>query len=203
MGIFQTNIKILNTFLKHFRSVFSQKQFAVLKIFLYATFKDYKRCSVQALAEKSNTNYQRFQYFVSESKWSVDDLTSARIKLLQAQKSTSSSQNGCLIIDDSANPKPFSKKTEGARYQYCGVLKHEEICNVFVGSCFASSKKYFPLNIKFYKPESEFSRGKHDPRFQSKIQLAHDLIQEALLSRISFETVLFDSWYASKELLEF
>ena len=203
MGIFQTNVKILNTFLHHFQSVFSQKQFAVLKFFFYALFKDYKRCSIQVLAEKSNTDYQKFQYFISEAKWSVDDLTSARIKLLQAQKSTASSKNGILIIDDSANPKPFSKKTEGARYQHCGVLKREEICNVFVASCFASLNKYFPLNIKFYKPESEFTLGKNDPRFQSKIQLASNLIREALQFSVSFDTVLLDAWYAAKVLLEF
>ena len=104
MGIFQANIKILNTFLNHFKAVFSQKQFAVLTLLFYSLFKDYKRCSIQSLAHQANTDYQQFQYFISEAKWSVDDLTSARLKLLHAQKSTSSSQNGILIINDCSIP---------------------------------------------------------------------------------------------------
>ena len=201
MGIFQANIKILNTFLNHFKTVFSQKQFAVLTLLFYSLFKDYKRCSIQSLAHQANTDYQQFQYFISEAKWSVDDLTSTRLKLLQAQKSTASSQNGILIIDDCGNPKPFSKHTEGAQYQHCGCLGRQEICNVFVASCFASKNKYFPVNLKFYKPASEFRWGKEDPDFKSKIQLAHNLILEAKNTHISFDTILLDSWYAAKELL--
>lgn len=65
MGIFKANIPLLNKFIKHFGSFF----IAIFTLAIYAMFKDYKRNPLFEMAKITNTDYQRFQYFFSDSKW--------------------------------------------------------------------------------------------------------------------------------------
>jgi len=139
MGIFKTNLQIINKFLKHFQPLFSKKQFVAFSFFIYAMFKEYRRYSIKALSDKSNLNYQKIQYFFSESSWSPEDINHSCLDIIQSQRTTASSPNGVMVIDDTGNPKPFAKYTEGVKYQYCGPLKREERCNVVVFSAFSSS----------------------------------------------------------------
>ncbi|MDZ4205873.1 MAG: IS701 family transposase [Patescibacteria group bacterium] len=188
----------------NFRPIFSPKQFLVFRLAIYTLFKDYKRNSLWSMAKTANCDYQRFQYFFSESTWSIDSINDQRIRLIQNQKTLSSTPDGALVIDDTSVPKPYARHTQGARYQYCGALKREEVCNVAVFSAFSSKSKAFPINFKFYRPESEFpTLGKHDPDFKSKLQFAEDLIEDAISKNISFKTVLFDSWYSSANFIQF
>lgn len=204
MGIFKTNFQLINKFLNRFQHIFSKKQFTIFSFFIYAMCKDYKRYSLQSLAHKTNIEYQRFQYFLSESNWSIDDINHTCLNLIESQRPTASTKDGVLVIDDTGNPKPFAKKTEGAQWQYCGPLKREERCNVVVFSAFSSPTKKFPVNFKFYKPAAEFQLGKFDPDFKSKLDLAQDLIIDALHHKIKFSSLVFDAWFGnSSALLEF
>lgn len=204
MGIFQIKIKVINNFLYYFKPIFSKKQFITFCFFIYAMFKQYRRLSLFSMTQATSISYQRFQYFVCDSKWSIDDLNKQRIKLFHRQRTTASSSDGCVVIDDTASPKPYSKHTEGAKYQYCAPLKREEVCNVVVASVFSSQTKSFPINLKFYKPEQEFVNGKADPRFKSKLDLAKELIEDALDKMIEFKYLLLDAWYGNcSGLLEF
>jgi SRSO17 transposase len=60
-------------------------------------------------------NYQRLQYFFSESSWSAKGLNDIRIRLLQNQRTTKANNKGVLVIDDTACPEPYAEKTEGAQ----------------------------------------------------------------------------------------
>ena len=65
MSIFQTNISLLNKFLKQFSTCFSKKQLAVFTLLIYALFKDYKRNSLDAMAKATHTyNLQRHTPFI-------------------------------------------------------------------------------------------------------------------------------------------
>ena len=72
----------------------------------------------------------------------------ARLEIIQKQRTTAPTKGGLLAIDDTGCPKPFAKKTEGAKRQYCGPLKREEACNVGAGAAFASQAKHFPIDIR-------------------------------------------------------
>jgi len=204
MGIFNTSFQLFNKFLKDFKPLFSVKQFYVFRLAIYAFFKDYKRNSLWAMAKSANLDYQRFQYFFSESNWSFDQVNDQRLKLIESQRTTASTPDGALVIDDTSVPKPYAHHTQGARYQYCGVLKREEVCNVSVFSAFSSKSKAFPINFKFYRPESEFPHlRKSDPDFKSKLELAKDLIVDSCSKGIRFKTILMDSWYCAADLIQF
>jgi len=203
MGIFNTSIPIINKFLCNFKDLFSKKQFALFSLALYSLFSEYKRNCLYSMAESVKVDYQAFQYFFSESRWKLDELNNKRLSIIENQRTTTSTKEGVLVIDDTSVPKVYAKNTEGAKYQHCPSLKREEVCNVTVMSAFSSKSKYFPINFKFYKPASEFRLGKDDYRFRNKISLAKELIDDAISKNIKFTHVCVDSWYTSDDFIEF
>jgi hypothetical protein len=169
----------------------------------YAMLKDYKRLNLSSLAKELPIDYQALQYFLADSRWNYESLNVTRINLLRRQRTTGFSKNGVLAIDDTGSLKPYAKKTEGVSYQYCPVIKEKAYCNVAVVSCYANAVKHIPIDLKFYKPEAEFICGKNDPDFRSKLDFAKELITEALTANISFSHIVFDSWYASCDMIDF
>jgi len=192
-------IRFIDQFLKHFQELFSDTQMNVLRQMIYAMFYDYKRLNLSAIAKRTHLDYQKIQYFFSESNWNVEQLNDIRLKILQNQHTTRSTANGVMAIDDTAVPKPHAEKTEGAQFQYCGTLGRQENCNVAVASCFVSNAKHFPVNFKPYIP----IEGAAPKTFKSKIDLAKDLILDAINKQIAFSTIVFDAWHTSSELIEF
>lgn len=141
MSIFGANISLLNKFLKHFASSFSKTQMAMFLLAVYAMFKDYKRNSLEAMAKAVHTDYQKFQYFFSDSQWDLQAMNRKRLEIIQKQRTTAFTKDGLLAIDDTACPKPYAKKTQGAKWQYCGPLKQNEVCNVGVCITYVSKAK--------------------------------------------------------------
>jgi len=203
MNILRTDVSVINKFLDNFQELFSRKQFIVFTMFIYAMLKDYKRLNLSALGKEIPVDYQSLQYFFSDSQWSYQDLNNKRINTLRRQRTTGFTKEGVLAIDDTGSIKPFAKKTEGVTYQHCPSLKTQGYCNVAVASCFVKDSKRIPLNFKFYKPQDELPLGKYDEDFRSKLDFAKELVIEALDQDIPFSYVLFDSWYASSDFLEF
>lgn len=161
-------------------------------------FSDYKRLSLASIANNTALNYQRLQYFFSESNWDICELNNIRLRLLQNQRTTKA-YKGVLAIDDTACPKPYAEKTEGAQHQYCAPLDKNENCNVAVASCFVSNTKRFPVDFKSYIPiDTSKPQG-----FKSKLDLAKELINDAVTKGIVFSSIVVDSWYASSDMIEF
>jgi len=199
MTHFTKPIRFIDQFLTHFQPLFSDTQMNILRQMIYAMFFDYKRLNLSAIAKRTNIDYQKLQYFFSESDWSIDQLNDVRLNILQNQHTTRSTLKGVMAIDDTACPKPYAEKTQGAQFQYCGTLGRQENYNVAVASCFVSNAKHFPVNFKSYIPID----GAPPESFKSKIDLAKDLIIDAINKKIAFSAILFDAWYTSSELIEF
>jgi len=200
MPIINPRIRFIEKFLANFNSAFSTKhQRSIFREFIYAMFGDYKRMSLSAIANNTALNYQKLQYFFSESNWDTKELNDIRIKILQNQRTTKANKNGVLAIDDTACPKPYALKTEGAGFQYCGCLGREENANVAVASCFVSPEKHFPIDFKSYIPDTT----PNPKNFKSKLDLAKELIADAVDKKIPFSSVVADAWYTSTDLIEF
>jgi len=155
--------------------------------------------SLSAIADNTAVNYQRLQYFFSEADWDTKELNDVRIKILQRQRTTKAYKHGVLAIDDTACPKPHAEKTEGAQVQHCGSLGREENANVAVASCFVSNSKHFPVDFKSYLPITT----PNPKNFKSKLDLAKELITDAVNKKIPFASVVVDAWYTSTDLIEF
>ena len=193
-------IKFVEKFLSKFDSCFSTShQRLMFKKFIYAMFSDYKRMPLAAIARNTDVNYQKLQFFFSEANWNIKELNNIRLRLIQNQRTTRAYSNGVLAIDDTAIPKPYAQKTEGAQFQYCGAVGRPENCNVAVASCFVSPTKHFPVDFKSYLPITT----PNPENFKSKLDLAKELIAEAVQKSIPFSAVVVDSWYTSSDLIEF
>lgn len=193
MGILNVQFNLIDKFLSNFQAPFSKKQFNIFRLFILALFKDYKRNSLEQIATNFKINYQKFQYFFSDSPWNYESLNLKRLNLLKRQRTTHFNKDGLLVIDDTGVLKPYAQNTQGVKFQYCPSLKTEALCNVAVASCFVQGQKHIPLNLKFYQPEEEFDFGKEDVNFKSKLTLAQELVQDALQKNIPFSYVVFDS----------
>ncbi|MFH1691169.1 MAG: IS701 family transposase [Candidatus Omnitrophota bacterium] len=200
MPIINPRIRFIERFLANFNSAFSTKhQRSIFREFIYAMFSDYKRMSLSAIAGNTTVNYQKLQFFFSEAKWNIQELNNIRLRILQCQKTTGANKKGVLAVDDTACPKPYAEKTEGAQIQYCGCLGRKENANIAVASCFVSNSRHFPINFKSYLPVTT-----PNPKdFKSKLDLAKELIDDAINKKIPFSSVVVDAWYTSTDLIEF
>lgn len=200
MPIMPARLKFVEKFLSKFDSCFSTThQRLMFKKFIYAMFNDYKRMPIAAVARNTDLNYQKIQFFFSEANWNIKELNDIRLRLIQNQRTTRAYSNGVLAIDDTAIPKPYAQKTEGAQFQYCGAVGRQENCNVAVASCFVSSTKHFPVDFKSYLPITT----PNPKNFKSKLDLAKELIAEAIEKSIPFSAIVADIWYTSSDLIEF
>jgi SRSO17 transposase len=78
---------------------------AIFVLVIYALFKDYKRNSLEAMAKSTNTNYQKLQYFLSDSKWDMPAIKQKRLEIIQQQRTTA------LRVRDSMSRR-LPQKTE-------------------------------------------------------------------------------------------
>lgn len=168
---------------------------------VYAMFKDYKRNSLEVMAKAVHTDYQKFQYFFSDSQWDLQAMNRKRLEIIQKQRTTAFTKDGLLALDDTACPKPYAKKTQGAKWQYCGPLKQNEVCNVGVSIAYVSKAKHVPIDIVPYIPATEFPDGEENPQFKDKLQIAKDLF-DTYSEMFDFSRIAFDSWYAAAHMLE-
>jgi SRSO17 transposase len=199
MTHFNGSLRFIDQFLANFQPLFSNTQMSALRGLVYGMFYDYKRLSLSAIARKTNINYQKLQYFFSESDWDINKCNDVRINILQNQPTTRATPVGVFAIDDTGCPKPHAKNTQGAQFQYCGSLGRDENCNVAVASCFVSNAKHFPIEFKSYIPEDQSEPNK----FKSKLDLAKELIDSAIEKTIPFSAIVFDAWYTSTDIIEF
>lgn len=203
MNNFSASVSIINKFCGNFKDLFSNKQFAVFRAFVYALIKEYKRVNLSSIASNLNMDYEKVQYFLSDSRWDYSRLNEKRINVLNSQRTTGFGKKGIVVIDDTGILKPYASNTDGVKYQHCPVLGKEAICNIAVASCFSVNNRHIPLDVKFYKTQDEFLLGKENPEFKSKLDLAKELIDDAQNKQIPFNYVVFDSWYSAGDVLNF
>ncbi len=163
---------------------------------------DFSRFNLKQVA-KHNTlcSHQQLQYFISEAKWDVDELNTARLSLLQNTPQTISTPEGVLSIDDTANRK-YGKKSEGVAIPYSNLEKHPILSQVAVMSAYADHKKSYPLDIIPYIPARRLPDDEIDYRFKSKHQIAQILVQRAWELKIRFRLVRLDAWYFANGLVQ-
>jgi len=106
-----------------------------------------------------------------------------------------SSPNGCLVFDDSVLDKNHSHSIELVRRQYSGNA-HGLIKGIGMVNCLyvnPESGLYWVVDYRIFDPDGD---GK------SKLEHVHEMLIAAIASKnLSFTRVLFDSWYATKDLM--
>lgn len=137
---------------------------------------------------------QRLQWFLSESRWEAEAIDTRRLMALLSDPATCPSDRGVLIIDETGDPKEGTKTAHVAR-QYLGSIGKIGNGIVAVTSLWADADLYYPLHVRPYTPAGRLARGKHDPAFRTKPQLAVELVDAALAAGITFRAVIADCFY--------
>jgi hypothetical protein len=137
---------------------------------------------------------QGLQWFLSESSWDHERVNQRRLELLLGDPATAPHDRGALVLDDTGDRKAGTKTAHVAR-QYLGSVGKTDNGIVAVTSLWASERVYWPAHVTPYTPASRLPKGKRDPAFRTKPQLAAELVQAARQSGISFRAVVADCFY--------
>jgi SRSO17 transposase len=89
-----------------------------------------------------------------------------------------------------------------AAQQYLGKLGHVANGVVSVTSHWADGRWHVPLGVRPYRPACRLPKGKADPAFATKPELAWELIEEARAAKVPFRAVVADCVYGENPKLE-
>jgi SRSO17 transposase len=141
----------------------------------------------------------RLQQFLYRGRFSADGL---RDELQSYVGEKLGETDGALIVDDTGFLKQ-GKKSCGVKRQYTGTAGKITNCQIGVFLTYASSQGHAPIDRRLYLPEEwcadmERRHGAgipDDVRFQTKPQMALEMIQEATTSNIPYTWVTGDCAY--------
>src|SRR6266496_1422642 len=141
---------------------------------------------------------QGLQFFLSESPWDHEAVTQRRLELLLGDPATAPHDQGVLVIEDTGDRKDGRHTAHVAR-QYLGSVGKTDNGIVAVSSLWADERVYWPAHVVPYTPASRLPKGKRDPGFRTKPQLAVGLIDAARAAGIGFRAVVADCFYGDNE----
>ena len=141
---------------------------------------------------------QRLQFFLSESTWDHEQVNARRVALLLADPATRPHPGGVLVIDDSGDRKD-GKATAHIGRQWLGRLGKTDNGIVTVTTCWADENLYYPLHAVPYSPAHHFPKGKSDPGFRTKLQIAAELARTAKAAGLAFRAVAADCAYGDQD----
>lgn len=105
------------------------------------------------------------------------------------------SDDGYVLFDDTVADKDFSFDIEMVRKQYSGNA-HGLIKGIGIVTCIyyqPNNKEYYALDFRIFDPERD---GK------TKLDHVREMLDHLIYSRkVTFRTVLMDSWYAVTDLM--
>src|SRR6266487_3752676 len=144
---------------------------------------------------------QRLQFFLSESPWDAEAVNACRLALLLGDPATLPHADGVLVIDDTGDRKAGTHTAHVAR-QWLGSVGKVDNGIVAVSSLWADERVYYPLHVRPYTPGSRLPKGKKDPAFRTKPQLAVELVEAALAAGVAFRAVVADCAYGENVTFE-
>jgi hypothetical protein len=137
---------------------------------------------------------QGLQFFLSESPWDHEQVNQRRLEVLCGDPATRPHERGVLVLDDTGDRKDGHHTAHVAR-QYLGSLGKTDNGIVAVTSLWADERVYWPVHVQPYTPAGRLPKGKRDPGFRTKPQLAAELVAAAQQAGIPFRAVVADCFY--------
>ena len=85
----------------------------------------------------------------------------------------------------------MGKRTPRVGRQWLANIGKSENGVVSVSSLLADEEMYYPLEVEPYTPAHRFAGGKADPRFDTKLKIAAQLVERALADGVRFRVVAY------------
>lgn len=193
----------LETLCKPYESLFSKPQFLQFERFITALTVS-NEANIEALSEgyRMSQSYDRLHHFVTESPWDVNDVLERNVSVIKELPTDRSfSEEGYLLIDDTLIEK-FGEHMEavGKLYDHA-ESRYLEYAHCLLGLIYANHKQLrYPLKFELYRKEEDCT--KEGLPFKTKITCAKEMISWAVEQGIPFQTILFDSWFFTQELVD-
>lgn len=140
--------------------------------------------------------YNRIHHFLTEAKWSANQINHRRLEIMNKCSQTRIGQRFTLIIDDSGHRKS-GNFTEGVGRQYIGEIGKTDNGVVTVTSHLYDGNKSLPLDLEIYRKASDFEEGNKDPEFKKKPQIALELIEKSQARGYRPGIILIDGGYGN------
>jgi hypothetical protein len=106
---------------------------------------------------------------------------------------------GILILDDVIIPKRYAKHLPYVYWDYDHVTERKIRCLRVVMLVWTNGLLKIPVGFKIWHKAGAVYWQTQEGPYQTKHDLARELLVEAQQAHIPFEYLAFDSWYASKE----
>jgi len=191
---FKKNSAQLGKALEEFRTDFTKPQWHHFQTYICGLIlggkneKNVMDIANNSLDGRSQSSLNRFLHSKS---WSVRQVENRRLNLAMRGKS-----GGVLSLDDTIIEK-FGQHMEGAGWLYDHTSGKKVWCHNFVSTFYSNGEDSIPLSFEAYV-KSDATDG----HFKTKLQLARELLEKALVY-VDPEAVTFDSWFGAKELFDF
>jgi SRSO17 transposase len=141
--------------------------------------------------------YSNKDRFMTNSSWSEKEVDQRRLELIKQFIGHMNPGKGCLVLDDTILEK-FGKKIDEVGKLYDHAQGRFVLGHNLVTSQYVTPRGIFPIGFQLY-----LKRDKNDKDFKTKIELAQQLVAQAVDIGIPFDTVVFDAWFLSKDLAKF
>ncbi|MEV6862373.1 transposase [Streptosporangium subroseum] len=125
----------------------------------------------------------------SESPWDHEKVNARRLELLRADPVTAPHAGGVLVVDDTGDRKDGTATAHTA-HQYLGSVGKIENGIVVVSTLWADERVYYPLHAVPYTPAARLPRGRSDPAFHTRPQLAAALAGRARADGVAFRALV-------------
>jgi SRSO17 transposase len=163
--------------------------------------REHNKTVVELAAIVPGAERQALHHVLREAPWDADALNRRRLELWQAHPVRAPHGGGVLIVDETGDPTRGHRIVLAAQ-QYLGKLGHVANGVVTVTSQWTDGSRQVPLGVKPYRPASRLPRGRKDPAFRTKPDVAWQLIEDARAVGIPFRLVVADSVYGENLTLE-
>jgi len=183
-------VAVIDEYCAEYKELFKEvRNYECFKYLHVGIMSPLKRKSLPEIAKVVSINSaQSLHHFIANSDWSVSELKNRRLnKIKQALKG-----NAITVVIDETGDRKKGKKTDYVSRQYLGSIGKIDNGIVSVNAYGVYCNITFPLIVKVFKPKGTL---KAEDKYQTKIELAAEIITELINEGFNIELVLADSLY--------
>ena len=181
-------VAIIDEYCAEYKDLFKEvRNYECFKYLHLGIISPLKRKSLPEIAKVvSIKSAQSLHHFLANSDWSVEQLRSRRLnKIKKALKG-----NAITVVIDETGDRKKGKKTDYVARQYLGSVGKIDNGIVSVNAYGVYCNITFPLIVKVFKPKGTLLSS---DKYQTKIELAAEIITELMNEGFNIKLVLADS----------